>query len=184
MTENSNMRYKTYLSAHEIAQLVDHCASKTNLRNHGGKDVFICILDGGMFFYTDLLRAMVNQNAFKQEVITDTIKVSSYKGTTQGDVQITKWPSHDLNGCNVWLVDDMVDSGKSIRFVTDMLAERFPDILDINVVTLLKRSGADVGMLVDRLIYGQVVTEDGWLHGYGFDDNGMGRHLPYIMISC
>ena len=105
------------------------------------------------------------------------IGVSSYKGTqSTGQVRITHDLSIDLEGKNVLLVEDIVDSGVTIDYLLDLLKVRNPAAL--KVCTLLSKPHAH--KMKHDLDYVGFTVGDEFVVGYGLDVDGRFRELPYI----
>jgi hypoxanthine phosphoribosyltransferase len=93
----------------------------------------VCILKGACFFLTDLARAM------KRDVFVDFMGISTYgKGkSTSGEVRVTKDLDISLEGANVLIVEDIVDSGVTLNYLVNLLEQRRPKSL--RVATLLDK---------------------------------------------
>ena len=152
---------KTYKIAYEITQ--DHKKSGNEL-----PPVFICILNGGFMFITDL----VKQVDLDMEI--DFIRAKSYNGKdNSGGVKITKGIETDLKGKRVYLVDDLIDTGETVKELLFYLEDYRPQ--EIKVVTAFHRR--DNPHPVD--FYACEVGDE-WLVGYGLDDNRLKRNLTNL----
>jgi hypoxanthine phosphoribosyltransferase len=127
--------------------------------------VMICILNGAYMFYTDLLRNMpIN-------VQSDFIRLKSYEGQdNSGGIEILKGLEIDLKGRNVYIVDDICDTGTTILQALLMVNGHLPQ--QVKVITLTRRGGG-----VDMTDFCGFVIGDEWIAGYGLDNNGVGRNL-------
>lgn len=129
--------------------------------------VLICLLNGSFMFFSDLCK-LVNITCQ-----IDFMKVKSYNGQEQGDVEIILDTQLDLKDKRVFVIDDFYDSGKTMNKVLDMLAERGPKSL--NGAVLFKRHEAKAGN--HRVLHGIWVRDKVWLYGYGMDkENQYGRN--------
>ena len=132
----------------------------------------ICILRGGILFLTDLMRQISVPNTF------DFMAVSSY-GTarrTTGQVRITLDLEEDIQGKNVILVEDIIDSGYTIASVLQFLETRHPKTL--RVCTLLnKPDRREVEVPID---YCGFKIPNKFVFGYGLDMDEYYRNLPFI----
>lgn len=147
--------------AKEISQ--DHVTTGNSL-----PPVMICILNGSYMFYTDLLRNM------PIDVQTDFIRIKSYEGQdNSGGCDILKSLEVDLKGRNVYIVDDICDTGTTILEALFMVNSHIP--AHVKVVTLLRRGGG-----VDLTNFCGFIIEDEWVVGYGLDNNGIQRNLEDI----
>jgi len=133
--------------------------------------VLICLLNGSFMFFSDLCKHV--------NIVTqiDFMKVKSYNGQEQGEVEIILDTQLDLKDKRVFVIDDFYDSGKTMNKVLDILSERGPKKLV--GATLLKRINS--GTSKHRIIHGLQVKEDIWLYGYGMDkENHFSRNLKEI----
>ena len=127
--------------------------------------VFICVLRGGFMFFNDLVRNLPSN------IEIDFIQAQSYNGRdNSGGVTISKDIKTDLKGKQVYIVDDLVDTGSTMREILFYLEDYRPE--DIKVVTAFHRK--DNKVPVD---YYACEVGDEWLVGYGLDDNGLKRNL-------
>lgn len=130
------------------------------------------ILKGCVFFMTDLVR---NINL---PLSIDFMSVSSYGSGTEstGRVKITKDIDIDLNGYDVLLVEDILDSGRTLKYVSDILKTRGAN--SISIVTLLDKPERRVADVVPDYVGCDVPDE--FVVGYGLDYDQKYRNLPYI----
>jgi hypoxanthine phosphoribosyltransferase len=139
------------------------------------KLMLICILKGGVMFLTDLMR----QITVPHEI--DFLSVSSYgRGgrSATGNVRIDMDLKEGVTGKNLIIVEDIIDSGYTLRFVIDMLQARNPE--SIRLCTLLDKSTRRlVNIPVD---YTGFVIEDKFVFGYGLDLDEKFRNLPFIGV--
>jgi hypoxanthine phosphoribosyltransferase len=145
-------------------------------RDFLGQDVLlICILRGGVLFLTDLMRAIDIPLAI------DFMAVSSYGAgarESSGQVRITFDLNTNLEGRNVILVEDIVDSGRTISSVLGLLATRHPKTLQ--VCTLLdKASRREVEVPIK---YRGFNIPNKFVFGYGLDIDEYYRNLPFIGV--
>lgn len=162
------------LSEEKIREKVNELA-KIIENDYKGQDILLVgILKGASVFVADLMRAI------KLDANIDFMSVSSYgSGTTSsGTVKILKDLDVDIDGKNVLIVEDIIDSGATLRNLYDTLMTRNPKSLKL--CTLLdKPSRRKVQINVD---YVGFVIEDKFIVGYGIDYNEKYRNLPYIGI--
>ena len=127
--------------------------------------VMICILNGAYMFYTDLLRNM------PIDIQSDFIRLKSYQGQdNSGGIEVTKGLEVDLKGRNVYIVDDICDTGTTILQALLMVNGHLPH--KAKVVTLTRRCDG-----VDLTDFCGFVIGDEFIAGYGLDNNGVGRNL-------
>ncbi len=144
----------------------DHRDSKTPV-------VAVCILNGGFMFFTDFVRAM------PIDLECGFMRVKSYvTKRKQGDIQITKDLETPIKGKHVYIIDDIFDTGNTMKAVVDYLRVKRPKSL--NIVTLLKRSSSPT-FDFDCPCYSVLDIKDEWVVGYGMDDdNGLCRNYSTI----
>ena len=136
--------------------------------------LFVGVLKGCFVFMADLLRSV------DMHCTMDFMAVSSYGSgtTTTGAVKINKDLSADIEGRHVIIVEDILDSGVTLSYLTKYLEGRAP--ASISLVTLLDqpaRRRADV-----RADYVGFISEDAFVVGYGLDYAEQYRNLPYIGV--
>jgi hypoxanthine phosphoribosyltransferase len=135
---------------------------------------FVSVLKGAFIFLADLVRAM------EGPVTCDFIAVSSYgSGTTSsGEVRLTKDLDQSLDGRDVVIVEDIVDTGLTLTYLQDILRARKPKSLR-TACLLSKPSRRKVDVPVEHIGF---TIEDKFVVGYGLDFNEKYRHLPYIAV--
>jgi hypoxanthine phosphoribosyltransferase len=134
----------------------------------------IAVLKGAFVFLADLVRHMSG------DVSLDFIAVSSYaQGTTSsGEVRLLKDLDMAIDGKNVVIVEDIVDTGITLRYLRDVLRARSPKSL--RTACLLSKPSR---RLIDAQIdYVGFTIDDRFVVGYGLDDTEQYRHLPYIAV--
>lgn len=140
-----------------------------------GRVVMVPILTGAMVFVADLIRHIPLQMSLRP------ITVSSYPGTattTQGANIRGELPT-DLRGSHVILVDDILDSGRTLGLLRRVFSAQNPASLRIAVLlSKSKTSGRDEDVSVE---YSGFTIEDEFVVGYGLDYDGYYRNLPDIV---
>ena len=133
--------------------------------------VFIGVLRGSAVFLSDLVRRL------EFPLSLDFLAVSSYSGkTSTGIVELTKDIDDNLEARHAVLVEDIVDSGLTLRFLVDHLRGQNP--ASLRVCTLLSRNRADAPPA--PLDYLGFKLEPGYVVGYGMDYRQRYRNLPFI----
>jgi hypoxanthine phosphoribosyltransferase len=143
-------------------------------RDYQGKAlVLIGVLKGSFIFLADLVRAI------ELPLLVDFIGITSYQGTrSTGVVQITSDLTRPIEGKHVLLVEDIVDTGLTMRYLLDNLATRKPE--SVRIAALLEKPArAQVKIPVD---YRGFVIGDQFVVGYGLDWDGKLRNLPYVGV--
>jgi hypoxanthine phosphoribosyltransferase len=144
--------------------------------DYAGKDLLlVCILKGGVFFLTDLMRHITVPHAI------DFMAVSSYGAGSRestGAVRILMDLETDIVGRNVLLVEDIIDSGYTLNYITRVLRARNPASLCIcTLLDKAERRQVDV-----KLDYVGFVIPDKFVFGYGLDLDDVYRNLPFIGV--
>lgn len=163
---------KVLFSEDEIQKRIQELANQIDEDYKGKKEIIvISILKGAVFFTVDLVKKM------KTSIILDVMQVSSYAGTeTTGAISIKKDLGMDIEGKDVLIVEDIIDTGYTLRALKEALLSRNPNSLKIAVL-LDKKERRKVDVDVDYTGY---VIPNKFVVGYGFDVDEVGRNLPYI----
>lgn len=142
-------------------------------KDFAGKSIhLICVLKGGSFFMCELAKRI------DLPVSLDFMSVSSYGGDTKssGVVKIVKDLDESIAGKDVLVVEDIVDSGRTLSYLMDLLKDRKPN--SISLCTLLDKPDRRV---VDvKVDYVGFQIPDTFVIGYGLDYDQIYRNLPYI----
>ena len=163
------------ISEKEIDNRILEIADRINKDYEGEELALICVLKGGVMFMCDLAKRL-NLN-----VRLDFMSVSSYGSQTKssGVVKIIKDLDDSIDGKNVLVVEDIIDSGNTLSYLMDILKKRGPK--SIKLCTLLdkpsRREKKDV--FVDYVCF---EIEDKFVVGYGLDYDQRYRNLPYIGV--
>ena len=161
------------ISAEEIQRKVSEMGRQISADYAGKEPVFVGVLKGCFIFMSDLMRN-VDINC-----TMDFMAVSSYSGTsTTGAVKINKDLSEDIEGRDVIIVEDILDSGITLSYLKGYLLNRKP--ASIRIATLMDkpaRRRADV-----YADYSCFEVPDAFVVGYGLDFAGMYRNLPFIGV--
>lgn len=162
------------ISKEEIENRIIRLAREIERDYAGQEVVLVGILKGSFIFLSDLSRWLELNHTI------DFISVSSYgdTGNEQGEVKLLMDTSQNLAGKHVILVEDIVDSGNTIKYIMDIFKTRH--INSIKVCSLIKRNKKEHDGIVDY--YGFIVNSDKWLVGYGLDYKEQYRTLPYIQV--
>lgn len=143
-------------------------------RDYAGRSlVVIGVLKGSFIFLADLVRAI------DLPIAVDFIGISSYQGIrSTGVVQITSDLSRPIEGKEVLLVEDIVDTGLTMKYLLENLGTRKP--ASIRIAALLEKpSRAQVKIPID---YRGFVIGDEFVVGYGLDWDGKMRNLPFVGV--
>jgi hypoxanthine phosphoribosyltransferase len=159
----------------EIVARVDALAQEIR-RDLGCDFVMAPVLTGAIVFAADLLRALHRIGADPQ---VDCVQISSYGGAraSSGILRTLKDFSVDLSGRDVLIVDDVLDTGRSLHFARNMALEVGARSARICVL-VRKATGRSADIDADYV--GFEAAANDFIVGYGMDDDGRGRGLPYI----
>ena len=158
------------LASDEIQAIVERLASAIEADLAGRSPIFIGVLKGCVYFLTDLTRRI------RQPVEVDFIQVSSYGAstTTSGSVVLVKDITADVRNRDIYLVEDIVDTGTTLKDVIRLLEARHPRSIQV-VALLSKPSRRQVA--VDVAFLGTEI-DDVFVIGYGLDHAESYRNLP------
>lgn len=162
------------ISEKELQEAVNRIGAQISEDYEGKNLVLVSILKGSLVFMADLMRAI------KIPCEIDFMSVSSYGSgvKTSGVVKIIKDLDENLEGKDILLVEDILDSGKTLSYISALLAARNP--ASIRICTLLdkpERREADV-----RADYSGFPVPDEFVVGYGLDYAQKYRNVPYIGV--
>lgn len=144
-------------------------------RDYAGKSVhLVCVLKGGSFFLCELAKRITIP------VSLDFMSVSSYGGETKssGVVKIVKDLDEPVRDKDVIIVEDIVDSGRTLSYLMEMLRDRGP--ASLKLCTLLDKP--DRRVIDVDVDYTGFQIPDEFVVGYGLDYDQMYRNLPYIGV--
>ena len=165
---------------HELISEADVAAKIAELgaqisKDYEGEDIYmLCILKGGVFFMTELAKHVT------VPVSLDFMSVSSYGSQTRssGNVRIIKDLDTPIEGKNVLVVEDIIDTGRTLAYLLDNLQQRKPKSLKL--CTLLDKPEQRVTEVDVDYVGFQI--PDKFVVGYGLDYDQHYRNLPYIGI--
>lgn len=166
---------KTILfSRHVIEQAISDLARRINADYHGRSLVLVGILKGSFVFLADLVRKL------DLDVTVDFVVLGSYGSgtTTSGEVKMLKDLSGPIEGKDVLVVEDIVDTGITLTYFMDILGRRRPASLAICAL-IDKKARREVPIDVR---YVGLEMEDGFIVGYGIDCDERYRNLPDIWV--
>ena len=149
---------------------------KELMRDYADKNpVFIGVLKGVVVFYADMIRA------FDAHCQLDFMWISSYKGTqSTGSTVVRQDVSADLKGRHVVILEDILDTGRSLSFVVQHLKDK--GAASVRICTLLdKPEGRAPGIDIQAEYVGFTIP-NAFVVGYGLDYNEKYRNLPYVGI--
>ncbi len=168
-------KIRVLLSEEEVDRKINEIAEQIN-RDYEGKEIhLICILKGGVFFTCELAKRIT------VPVTMDFMSVSSYGDDTKssGVVRIVKDLDEPLAGKHVLIVEDIIDSGRTLSYLIEVLKQRGP--ADIHLCTLLDKPERRVKKQV-KVDYTCFSIPDEFVVGYGLDYAQKYRNLPFIGV--
>lgn len=168
-------KIRVLLSEEEVDRRINEIAEQIN-RDYEGKEIhLICILKGGVFFTCELAKRIT------VPVSMDFMSVSSYGDDTKssGVVRIVKDLDEPLAGKHVLIVEDIIDSGRTLAYLIEVLKQRGP--ADIHLCTLLDKPERRVKKQV-KVDYTCFTIPDEFVVGYGLDYAQKYRNLPFIGV--
>ena len=163
--------FETYLSEETIQQRVKEISSAINKEYAGRRPLFISILNGSFMFAADLFKYLT----IEAEICF--IKLASYKGMkSSGKVVTTIGLEEDLFGKDVIIVEDIVDTGKTLHKFLPKLIHQQPKSLKIAAL-LHKAEATEYPLTLDYVGFN---IPNKFVVGYGLDYDGLGRNLKEI----
>lgn len=174
MVEVLDLRFKEYISEEKIQERVKAIALELNLKYEGKDPLFLGILNGSFMFIADIFRH-VN---IPCEV--SFLKINSYHNTSSTEkIKELIGLNQSLEGRHVVILEDIVDTGRTLDYILKTLAERNP--ASVEVATLLFKPSAVV--IPVKIDYVGFEIENQFVLGYGLDYNGYGRNHNSILIK-
>jgi hypoxanthine phosphoribosyltransferase len=166
-----NKQFEPYLPAQQLAASIQQLATQLNQDYAGKTPLLIAVLNGSFMFAADLMKAL----AIECEI--SFIRVASYQGTSStGTVQEVLGLTEEIRGRHVIIVEDIVDTGHTMRRLLDTLGAREPASLE--VATLFLKPECLQHELPIRYV-GLSIPND-FIVGYGLDFDGLGRNYPDV----
>ncbi|HKA37694.1 MAG TPA: hypoxanthine phosphoribosyltransferase [Thermoanaerobaculia bacterium] len=166
---------KTLIGAEELEEGISRLAGEIDRDQAGRSVLLVGILKGSVFFLCDLAKKLKTT-----PVSLDFLQVSSYGSGTKssGNVQLVRDLSTDVAGREVVIVEDIVDTGRTLHKIIEILGTRHPKSVKICALLKKKVPGA-LAVPVDYLGFN---IDDHFVVGYGLDYAEAYRNLPFIGI--
>jgi hypoxanthine phosphoribosyltransferase len=162
------------ISEEQIRQRTRELAQEIS-RDYEGRDLhLICVLKGGVVFLVDLMKELTVPHS------VDFMATSSYGAETEssGVVRILKDLDDPIAGRNVLIVEDIIDSGHTLDYLTRILRQREP--ASLRVCTLLdKQERREVDVPIDYVGFN---IDNKFVYGYGLDLDQLYRNLPFVAV--
>ncbi|GAA3922387.1 hypoxanthine phosphoribosyltransferase [Chitinophaga oryziterrae] len=164
-------KFQPYINAVELQQRIRELAAEISKDLQGERPLFIAILNGSFMFAADVFKYLTI------EAEISFIKLVSYKGTkSTGNVVTSIGLDEDLYGRTVVILEDIVDTGKTLSQFLPQLEHQQPKKLVIAAL-LTKPEALQYKIPIDYLGFS---VPNKFLLGYGLDYDGLGRNLPEI----
>jgi len=168
-----NKGFKILIPEYKIQRKTWEIAHKISEKHRGQTPpVMICVLNGGFMFFTELVKSM------DIDVEIDFVRVKSYDASTNtfDKTSIVKDVELDLHGKTVYIVDDILETGSTMKELLIHINQKSP--AEINTVTLLKRKQCNHPLDY----FGFELEDKSWVYGYGLDNKGIMRNYRNIYI--
>lgn len=155
----------------KLEKRIEELAKQIEKDYQGKEIVFIGLLKGSVMFMSELAKNI------KSNVILDFMDVSSYQGTeSTGKIKINKDIRDSIEGKDVLIVEDIIDTGRTLTYVLEYLKQKNPN--SIRIATMLSKPSRRIMEL--NVDYIGFAIEDKFVVGYGLDCNEKYRNLPYV----
>lgn len=165
-------RLNRFLSQEQIASIVQRLADQISEDYSSKELVLVCILKGAFMFLSDLIRRL------KIPAKIDFVRLASYGGgmETSGIIEITKDIEIPIEGKDILIIEDIIDSGRTLQFLKNRLSLANPR--SVKICALLdKKARREVEIEADYL---GIEVDNVFIVGYGIDFDENYRHLPEI----
>ncbi len=163
-----------FYSEEQLEEIVSSIGKQISEDYKGKNLLLVCVLKGSIMFMSDLMKHITIPCKI------DFLAAESYGSETRsnGEVKITKDLSSDIRGWNVLIVEDILDSGRTLKKLTEFLRLKEPE--SIEICTLLDKPSRRSVEISAKYIGSEVQNQ--FVVGYGLDYNQKYRNLPYIGI--
>ena len=169
-----NKAFRPYISAADLAAAIDKVATRLNADYAGRQPLFVVVLTGGFMFATDLLKRFTGDC----EIVF--IRVASYEGTeSTGKIQEIMGLREDVQGRDIILVEDIVDTGTTLHHLLPTLEVSKPASIEIAAM-FYKPASLRYPLTLN---YMAMEIPNDFVVGYGLDYDGLGRNLPDVYVA-
>lgn len=169
--ERAKDNYKILLTEKQIQKRVKQLGKIISDDYRGKEPVIICMLKGAVYFFADLIKHI------DIPVMIDFARLSSYRnGTTSGKMELIADITAEIENRDVLIVEDIVDSGKTLSYFINLLKEKKPS--SIKICTFLdKKERREVDITADYIGFD---IPCGFVIGYGLDYAERYREFPFL----
>lgn len=166
-----NDNFKELISKEELEKRITELAEQIDKDYLGREVTIVCVMRGAVFFTVELTLKM--KTKLKYEFIT----ISSYEGTdTTGEITLRTDLRESIEGKDVLIVEDIIDTGRSMRYLIDHLRSKNPRTL--KVCTLAnKAERREIEVPIDYIGF---EVPNKYIVGFGFDIDNNYRNMPYV----
>lgn len=168
------------ISADEIGVRINTLAEEI-IRKMSADLLVVSLLRGSFMFTADLIRALhvVGKGSVRPQIDFMTLASYGTQTTSSGTIQVVRDLKEDVEGRDILIVDDILESGRTLKYARDVIRER--KARSVQIAVLLEKPGkrAVEGIVAD---YVGFVIPDKFVVGYGLDYANYFRELPYIGI--
>lgn len=165
--------FKLFIDYEIIISKIEDLVKVLNVNYAHKKPIFLCVLNGSFLFASELIKR------FNHECEVSFVKLASYEGlNSTGNIKNLIGLNDNLNGRNIVIVEDIVDTGNTIYSVTEEIKNHKPE--SVEVATLLFKPKAYQKNI--PINYAAINVGNEFLVGFGLDYNGIGRNLEDIFI--
>ena len=162
---------KVMFEEDEIQKRIAEVAAEIDKDYVGKEVVIVCVLKGAVFFTVDLVKKM------KTPIELEMVQISSYQGTeSTGKIKFKKDLDGSIEGRDVLIVEDIIDTGRTLKYLKEYLESKNPNSVKI-AVFVDKKERREVNVDVD---YTGFIIPNKYVVGYGFDVDEKGRNIPYV----
>ncbi|GAB3722828.1 hypoxanthine phosphoribosyltransferase [Hymenobacter agri] len=169
-----NKEFRPYMSANQLDEVVASLAARLSADYAGRRPLFVVVLTGGFMFASDLLKR------YQGECEIVFIRVASYEGTgSTGVVQEVLGLREEIEGRDIILVEDIVDTGTTMHHLLPTLQGKGP--ASVEIATLFFKPESLRHELSIRYVAKEIPND--FVVGYGLDYDGLGRNLPDVYVA-
>ena len=171
MVQLHDLKFAPFISEPEITAGIERVAAQVNKEFKGKNPVFLGVLNGAFLFAAELIKR------FEGDCEVSFVKLSSYEGTnSSGNVEALMGLTQSLEGRNVVIIEDIVDTGNTLESLDRILKNE--KVLQYKIATLFfKPKAYKKSLHIDYV--GMEIPND-FIVGYGLDYNGLGRNLTQV----
>ncbi len=171
--QKMNDKISVMISQEDVEKRIDQMAEEISSDYRGKALHLICILKGSVFFTCELAKRLT------VPVTIDFMSVSSYgNGTTSGEIRLAKDLDESIEGRDVLIIEDIIDSGRTLSYLLENMRSRRP--ASLRLCTLLDKPERRITEV--EVDYTGFEIPDEFVVGYGLDYAQEYRNLPYIGV--